>query len=136
MGRVSHLSQKRIIQSLNNTLSSCVTIFICYLYKLSKPFIYSVPMNPSGNNTNYRHIIYPALMLLLFFAVALSPVNLLGCRTRGLLALVIALVCGLSSVFAAIKALKGRLKGDADSQWWMITTIILTIPVVAMIIMA
>jgi heme O synthase-like polyprenyltransferase len=93
-------------------------------------------MNPSVNNTNYRHIIYPGFMLLLFFVVALSPVNLLGCRTRGLLALVIALACGLSAVFAAIKALKSRLKGDADSQWWMITTIILTIPVVAMIIMA
>ncbi len=75
-------------------------------------------------------------MLLLFFAVALSPVNLLGCRTRGLLVLMIALAYGLSAVFAAIKALKGRLRGDADSHWWMITTIILTIPVVAMIIMA
>ncbi len=75
-------------------------------------------------------------MLLLFFAVALSPVNLLGCRTRGLLVLMIALAYGLSAVFAAIKALKGRLRGDADSQWWMITTVILTIPVVAMIIMA
>ena len=94
-------------------------------------------MNPSVKiNPLYRHIIYPALMLLLFFAVALSPVGLLGCRTRGLLALAIALACGISAVFAAIKALKSRLRGDADSQWWMITTIILTIPVVAMIIMA
>jgi hypothetical protein len=94
-------------------------------------------MNPSVHiNPRYRHIIYPALMLLLFFAVALSPVNLLGCRTRGMLALVIALACGISAVFAAIKALKSRLRGDSDSQWWMITTLILTIPVVAMIIMA
>ena len=96
-----------------------------------------MPLIPSVKiNTVNRHVIYPALMLLLFFAVALSPVNLLGCRTRGLLALVIALACGIAALFAAIKALKGRLKGDADSQWWMITTLILTIPVVAMIIMA
>ena len=94
-------------------------------------------MNPSVHiNPRYRHIIYPALMLLLFFAVALSPVNLLGCRTRGMLALVIALACGISAVFAAIKALKSRLRGDSDSHWWMIATLILTIPVVAMIIMA
>jgi len=53
-----------------------------------------------------------------------------------MLALVIALACGISAVFAAIKALKSRLRGDSDSQWWMITTLILTIPVVAMIIMA
>jgi hypothetical protein len=87
-------------------------------------------------NTLYRHIIYPALMLSLFFAVALSPVNLLGCRTRGLLALVISLACGIAALFTAIKALKSRLRGDADSLWWMITTLTLTIPVVAMIIMA
>jgi len=94
-------------------------------------------MNPSVKiNPLYRHIIYPALMLLLFFAVALSPVGLLGCRTRGLLALVIALACGIAAVFSASKALKSRLRGGADSQWWMIATLILTIPVVAMIIMA
>lgn len=94
-------------------------------------------MDPSVKiNNHYRHIIYPALMLLFFFVVALSPVGLLGCRTRGLLALVIALACGILAVFAAIKALKSRLRGDADSQWWMITMLILAIPVVAMIIMA
>jgi hypothetical protein len=96
-----------------------------------------MPSIPSVKiNTVNRHVIYPALMPLLFFAVALSPINLLGCRTRGLLALVIALACGIAALFSAIKALKGRWKGDADSQWWMITTLILTIPVVAMIIMA
>ena len=87
-------------------------------------------------NAHYRHIIYPALMTVLFFAVALSPISLLGCRTRGLLALVIAFACGIGALFAAIKALKGRVKGDDGSQWWMFSTLILTIPVVAMIKMA
>ncbi len=71
-----------------------------------------------------------------FFAVALSPVDLLGCKTRGLFALVIAFLCGIGALFTAIKALKGRLRGDADSKWWMVSTLILTIPVVAMIKMA
>jgi heme O synthase-like polyprenyltransferase len=76
------------------------------------------------------------LIAALFFAVALSPVDLLGCRTRGLLSLVIAFLCGIGALFTAINALKGGLRGDADSQWWMISTLILTIPVVAMIKMA
>jgi len=94
-------------------------------------------MNPTAKaNTLYSHIIYPALMSVLFFGVALSPVNLLGCRTRGLLALAIALACGLAALFTGFKALKGRLRGNADSHWWIISTLILTIPVAAMIKMA
>lgn len=94
-------------------------------------------MNPPLKvNFLYHHVTYPAFMTVLFFAVALSPVNLLGCKTRGLLALSISLVSGIAALFTAITALKGRLRGNTDSRWWIISTLILTIPVVAMIIMA
>ncbi|MGC1453911.1 MAG: hypothetical protein WA946_01810 [Nitrospirota bacterium] len=94
-------------------------------------------MNPSAKiSANSRHIVYPALITMFFFAVALSPINMLGCRTRGLLALVIALGSGFAALFTAFRALKVRLRGDGDSQWWVISTLILTIPVVAMLIMA
>jgi heme O synthase-like polyprenyltransferase len=96
-----------------------------------------VSMNPSAKiRSNSRHLIFPALMTMFFFAVALSPINMLGCRTRGLLAFAIALVSGFAALFTAFRALKVRLRGDGDSQWWVISTLILTIPVVAMIIMA
>jgi hypothetical protein len=83
-----------------------------------------------------RHILVPAVMPVAFYAVALTPVEVLGCRTRGLIAVLIALVSGLTAIGAAIIATKGRLQGDADSQWWIAGSLILTIPVVALIVMA
>ncbi|MDH4163983.1 MAG: hypothetical protein OEW15_15035 [Nitrospirota bacterium] len=83
-----------------------------------------------------RHIIYPLLTSALFFAIALSPVDLLGCKTRGLLAFVIAFGSGIGALYSVIKALKGRVKGDKDASWWIVSTLLLTIPVVALLILA
>ena len=88
-------------------------------------------MNPVA-----RHIALPAVMSVAFFSVALSPVTMLGCRTRGLAALSIALLSGLLSLGAAIKALYGRFKGETDTFWWIISSLVLAIPVVAMIALA
>ncbi len=83
-----------------------------------------------------RHFLIPAIMPVLFFVVAFSPVDLLGCRTRGLIALSLALVSGLAAIGTAVMALKGRVKGEAGSEKWILTTLILAIPVVAMLILA
>jgi hypothetical protein len=43
---------------------------------------------------------------------------------------------GLAGLGAAVMALKGRRKGEAGSERWIVTTLILTIPVVAMLVLA
>jgi hypothetical protein len=83
-----------------------------------------------------RHIILPSLAPILFFAVAATPVQVLGCRTRGLLAFAIALVSVLAGLGAAIMAIKGRLQGDPQSLWWIGSALILAIPGVALLILA
>jgi hypothetical protein len=87
-----------------------------------------------------NHIIVPAMMTLLFFVVALTPVEVLGCFFRGLTAMLIALISGLAALGAAIIAAKGGAKGrvrhDRNSIWWGISTLILVIPVISMIILA
>lgn len=45
-------------------------------------------------------------MPVLFFAVALSPVGLLGCRARRLIAFSLALVSGLAAIGTAVMALR------------------------------
>jgi hypothetical protein len=82
------------------------------------------------------HILYPAIMPALFFLIALTPVEVLGCRNRGLLAFLIALSSGIAALVFVVTALKGRLRGDAGSERWIISTLILTIPVVALLILA
>ena len=83
-----------------------------------------------------RHVILPSLAPLLFFAVATTPVELLGCRTRGLLAVSIALASVLAGLGAAIMAIKGRLKGDPQSHWWVGSALILAVPAIGVLVLA
>jgi hypothetical protein len=83
-----------------------------------------------------NHIITPAMMAVLFFIVASTPVEVLGCFVRGLIALVIALISGLAALGAVIIGLKGRARHDPNAAWWVMSTLILVIPVIAMIILA
>jgi len=75
-------------------------------------------------------------MPAIFFRVAFTPVDVLGCRTRGLLALIIALLSGLAALSAAVIGMKGRLRSDRNALWWLLSALVLTIPVIAMIILA
>jgi hypothetical protein len=83
-----------------------------------------------------RHLLVPAIMPVLFFAVASTPVDLLGCRTRGFIAFSIAFLSGIAAVVTGILALKGRIKSEAGSERWMLTTLMLAVPVVALLILA
>jgi hypothetical protein len=46
------------------------------------------------------HVILPAIMPVLFFVIALTPVEVLGCLVRGLIALLIALISNQRDVRA------------------------------------
>jgi hypothetical protein len=83
-----------------------------------------------------NHVIIPAMMTVLFFVVALTPVEVLGCLLRGLIAAMIALISGLAALAAVIIGAKGRVRHDKNSIWWVLSTLILVIPVIAMIILA
>jgi len=83
-----------------------------------------------------NHIIIPAMMGVLFFAVALTPVEVLGCFLRGLTTLLIASISGLAALAAVMIGLKGRVRHDKNSIWWVLSTLILIIPVIAMIMLA
>jgi hypothetical protein len=90
-----------------------------------------------GNMSSRRgHILLPAVLNALFFAVALSPVELLGCRARGLLAFLLALVSGIAGTVAAFVALKKRVKGEEGSEKWIVITLALAIPVAALVVLA
>lgn len=82
------------------------------------------------------HIILPAIMPVLFSMIAATPVEVFGCRTRGLIALIISLVSGLASLGAAIMAIKGRIRGETSSVWWIASSLVLVVPVIALIILA
>ncbi len=53
-----------------------------------------------------------------------------------MIALLIAFTSGLAALGAAILGAKGRVRGDTKAIWWVRSTLILVIPVVALLLMA
>jgi len=82
------------------------------------------------------HAVIPAIMPAIFFLIVATPVETLGCLMRGLLASTVALASGLGALATASVGVRGRIRGDGYSPWWIISTLILTIPVVALLILA
>lgn len=83
-----------------------------------------------------RHVLLPALVPLLFLAVAATPVEVLGCRNRGLLALTIALVSVIAGLVAAVKAINLQRQGDPQARWWLKSALYLAIAPIALLILA
>jgi heme/copper-type cytochrome/quinol oxidase subunit 3 len=82
------------------------------------------------------HVLLPAILPLSFFAVAYTPVDVFGCRGRGLIALTIALISGIGSLATAILSVKRKKENHEKARWWLLSAIILAIPVVGMLILA
>ncbi|TLM61816.1 MAG: hypothetical protein FDZ69_13340 [Deltaproteobacteria bacterium] len=87
-------------------------------------------------NPLLRHIVLPCCVPAAFFLVALSPIHLLGCRNRGLLALAIAFASVLAGLYTAVRAGNLRRRNDPAAQWWLATTLILVIAPIALLILA
>ncbi|EKD81965.1 MAG: hypothetical protein ACD_39C01548G0002 [uncultured bacterium] len=75
-------------------------------------------------------------MPALFFLIATTPVETLGCRNRGLLALAVSFSSGIAALFTAYRTLKTRRSKDPHSNWWLASSLIFTVPVIALIILA
>lgn len=84
----------------------------------------------------FRHIVIPALFPLAFFAIAAIPVEVIGCRNRGLLALAIVFFSLAAAAVAVAKGTRGRMRGEAPSRWWGLSALILLIAPVALIFLA
>jgi hypothetical protein len=82
------------------------------------------------------HIILPLIISIAFFVNAFTPVEVLGCRTRGIVAIIITFISAILALSFAIIALKRKLQKDENSYWWIISSLILTIPIIALLIFA
>jgi len=82
------------------------------------------------------HLLLPFAISIIFFTIAFTPVDLLSCRTRGLFALSVALLSGLAGIATGIIGLRQRIRREPGSAWWMLSMVILTVPVAALIVLA
>lgn len=85
---------------------------------------------------SFRHIVLPALAPAAFFLVAATPIEVLGCFNRGLLALAVAMVSVIGGLIVAVKGALSRRRGDPNAHWWMLSALILAIPPAALLVLA
>ena len=81
-----------------------------------------------------KHFIIPGAITAIFFAVAALPVEILGCRNRGLIAAGIALAAGILGIVAAVRAVLGKVRGDAGTSIWMASALIFAIPAIYIVV--
>lgn len=80
------------------------------------------------------HLLIPAAATGIFFIIAFLPLEVLDCRHRGLIAAFIAIAAGLLGIFAAVKALISRVRGDENSVLWMAGALIFAIPAIFIVL--
>ena len=83
-----------------------------------------------------KHIALPLILPAIFFVVASLPVQLLGCRNRGLIAALLAIAAGILGIVTAVKGLIGKVRGDSNSFLWMASALILATPAIYIVVIA
>jgi hypothetical protein len=83
---------------------------------------------------NIRHFVIPMMITAIFFTVAALPVETLGCRNRGLIAVGIALVAGIMGIVAAVRAVLNKIRGETKTSMWMASALILAIPAIYIVV--
>lgn len=84
---------------------------------------------------NFRFFVLALLMTMLFFIIAMSPVQFFGCRNRGLLALLISLCTVVAALYSSIKA-HSRKNTAKEKYLWILTSLTFAIPSIALFILA
>ena len=98
------------------------------------------PKHPDQEGSEIKrsvaHLVLPSAIIVIFFFIAFTPVDLLGCRTRDLLALSVALVSGMTGITTGLIGIRKRIRREPGLAWWMLSTVILTVPVAGLIVLA
>ena len=75
-----------------------------------------------------RHLLLPALAPLAIVGLYFTPVSLIGCANRGLLALLVAGASAIAAFINVALGVRGHARGDESSVWWILSALILTLP--------
>ena len=79
-----------------------------------------------------RHVALPAVAPAAVIGLYFTPVLLFGCVNRGLLALAVVLLSAGAAFVTVGIGFRERARGHS-SAWWLISTVILTTPLVLLL---
>ena len=80
-----------------------------------------------------KYIALPAIAPAAVIGLYFTPVVLFGCVNRGLLALAVVLLSTVTAVVTLRLSLRARVQNPLLSSWWLISTLILILPLVLVI---
>jgi len=80
-----------------------------------------------------KYIALPAIAPAAVIGLYFTPVVLFGCVNRGLLALAVVLLSTVTAVVTLRLSLRARVQNPLLSSWWLISTIILILPLALVI---
>jgi hypothetical protein len=75
-----------------------------------------------------RHSVIPSIAPLAVVGLYFTPVSLIGCVPRGLLALAIVFISLVAGIVIGMRGLRARMKGDSVSGWSIASMCLLALP--------
>lgn len=75
-----------------------------------------------------KHVLVPAIAPIAIVALYFTPVSMVGCVNRGLMALTVVFISLIAGIVTGVLGLKARARGDTASGWWIASTCVLAIP--------
>jgi len=87
-----------------------------------------IAIGSSSMKSVLHHVALPSILPLVFFTITAIPVDLIGCRNRGLMAAGLALLGGLLAVGAAARGTVIKARRSPTAIWWVATALILATP--------
>jgi hypothetical protein len=75
-----------------------------------------------------KHILIPAIAPGIVIGLYFTPVAVVGCANRGLMALSVVLVSLIAGLATTVKGLKAKARNDTAYAWWITSAGILAIP--------
>ena len=76
-----------------------------------------------------KHIALPAAAPLAVVGLYFTPVLVFGCVNRGLLAVAIVLASAIAACVTTGKGVRARAQGLPSANWWLLSTLILVMPI-------
>jgi hypothetical protein len=80
-----------------------------------------------------RHVALPALAPAAIVGLYFTPILLFGCINRGLLALAVVLGSTVAACLTARTGIRASRRHDPASAWWLLSTLILTLPIILLL---
>lgn len=85
--------------------------------------------NAIPRNRAALHILMPTIAPAAIVGLYFTPVTLIGCANRGLLAVAVALISAVAAFVTVAIAIRCGARGDSSSTWWILSTVILMLPI-------